>query len=99
MQVPSLGQEDPLEKQMANPLQYSCLGNPTDRGAWWATVCGVVEESDVAERLTYAFSFLLIQDHHTDVHSSSLLFFLSLSFLHTHTHRGIPKGTRIEKII
>ena len=21
-----------------NPLQYSCLGNPTDRGAWWATV-------------------------------------------------------------
>ena len=24
-----------------NPLQYSCLGNPTDRGAWWATVHGV----------------------------------------------------------
>ena len=23
------------------PLQYSCLGNPKDRGAWWATVCGV----------------------------------------------------------
>ena len=21
-----------------NPLQYSCLGNPIDRGAWWATV-------------------------------------------------------------
>ena len=21
-----------------NPLQYSCLGNPMDRGAWWATV-------------------------------------------------------------
>ena len=21
-----------------NPLQYSCLKNPTDRGAWWATV-------------------------------------------------------------
>ena len=21
-----------------NPLKYSCLGNPTDRGAWWATV-------------------------------------------------------------
>ena len=21
-----------------NPLQYSCLENPTDRGAWWATV-------------------------------------------------------------
>ena len=24
-----------------NPLQYSCLGNPIDRGAWWATVQGV----------------------------------------------------------
>ena len=24
-----------------NPLQYSCLGNPTDREAWWATVYGV----------------------------------------------------------
>ena len=21
-----------------NPLQYSCLGNPMDRGAWWATI-------------------------------------------------------------
>ena len=24
-----------------NPLQYSCLGNPMDRGAWRVTVCGV----------------------------------------------------------
>ena len=27
-----------------NPLQYSCLGNPMDRGAWWATVSGVAKE-------------------------------------------------------
>ena len=27
-----------------NPFQYSCLGNPMDRGAWWATVYGVAEE-------------------------------------------------------
>ena len=26
-----------------NPLQYSCLGNPTERGDWWATVHGVAE--------------------------------------------------------
>ena len=26
-----------------NPLQDSCLGNSTDRGAWWATVHGVTE--------------------------------------------------------
>ena len=35
-----------------NPLQYSCLGNPTDRGAWWATVHGVVKESDTTWRLS-----------------------------------------------
>ena len=33
-QVLSLGQEDSLE----DPLQYSCLENSMDRGAWWATV-------------------------------------------------------------
>ena len=26
-----------------NPLQYSCLENPADRGAWWATVHGVAK--------------------------------------------------------
>ena len=29
------------------PLQYPCLGNPMDRGTWWATVQGVTEESDM----------------------------------------------------
>ena len=28
------------------PLQYSCLGNPVDRGAWWAMVHGITKESD-----------------------------------------------------
>ena len=31
-----------------NPLQYSCLGNPRDRGAWQATVHVVAVESDMA---------------------------------------------------
>ena len=26
-----------------NPLQYSCLENPTDREAWWATVLGIAK--------------------------------------------------------
>ena len=29
-----------------NPLQFSCLGNPTERGAWWVTVHGVTKEPD-----------------------------------------------------
>ena len=33
-----LGREDPLEKETGNPFQWSCLGNPMDREAWWATV-------------------------------------------------------------
>ena len=32
-----------------NPLRYSCLGNPMDRGAWQAIVHGVVKESDMTE--------------------------------------------------
>ena len=31
-----------------NPLQYSGLGNPMDRGAWWATVHGVAKRHDLA---------------------------------------------------
>ena len=33
MQVQSLGHKGPLQEEMAAPLQDSCLGNPTDRGA------------------------------------------------------------------
>ena len=35
-----------------NPLQYSCLENPMDRGAWWATVHEVTE-LDTTERLHF----------------------------------------------
>ena len=34
-----------------NPLQYSCLENPMDRGAWRATVHGVTKESDTTLQL------------------------------------------------
>ena len=33
----------PLEEGNGNPLQYSCLENPMDRGAWRATVHGVAK--------------------------------------------------------
>ena len=41
--VRSLGQEDSPGEGYGNPLQYSCLENPMDGGAWWATVQGVAK--------------------------------------------------------
>ena len=43
--IPGLGRS-PGEGN-GNPLQYSCLGNPRDGGAWWATVHGVSKELDM----------------------------------------------------
>ena len=40
MQVQSLGQEDPLETEMATHSSCSCLENSMDRGVWWAIVHG-----------------------------------------------------------
>ena len=59
--VQSLGWEDPLEKGDSYPLQYSCLENPTDRGAWQATVHGVAKSRT---RLR-DFDFLSLHTHLT----------------------------------
>ena len=42
--IPGSGRS--LGEGNGNPLQYSCLGNPMDRGAWWAIVYGVAKELD-----------------------------------------------------
>ena len=34
------------------PLQYPCLENPMDRGAWWATVHEIAKEANTTEQLT-----------------------------------------------
>ena len=39
--IPGLGRSP--EEGNGNPLQYSSLENPMDRGAWWATVHGITE--------------------------------------------------------
>ena len=38
-------------EENGNPLQYSCLGNLMDKGAWQAIVLGVAKESDKTEGL------------------------------------------------
>ena len=43
--IPGLG-SSPGEGNV-NPLEYSCLENPMDRGARWATVHGVANQSDM----------------------------------------------------
>ena len=45
--VPRSGRS--AEKGIGNPLQYSFLGNPMDRGAWWAAVYRATKESDTIE--------------------------------------------------
>ena len=50
-----------------NPLQYSCLENPMDRGAWWVTVHGVTKSwtqlSDFTDTSLMIYSFNLPLEH------------------------------------
>ena len=54
--IPGLGRS-PGEGN-GNPLQYSCLENPMDRGAWWATVCRVPKSQSWLSDFTFAFPFI-----------------------------------------
>ena len=57
--VPGLGRS--LGEGNGNLFQYSCLGNPMDRGTWWATIHAVAEELDTTEQLHN--NKLQIQEH------------------------------------
>ena len=80
--VQSLGWEDPREGN-GNPLQYSCLENPMDRGPWHATVHGVTELDTTATTISLhftSFHFILLSGELTLI---SRVFFIvfSSSFL------------------
>ena len=46
-----------------NPLQYSCLENPIDGGAWWATVHGVAKsQTQLSNSLSLFFSDSVVQN-------------------------------------
>ena len=48
-----------LDREKANgtPLQYSCLENPMDGGAWWAAVHGVAKSQTRLSDFTFTFLF------------------------------------------
>ena len=53
------------------PLQYSCLENPTDRGAWWAVAHGVAEGRTRLSDFTFTFRFHALEKEMA-THSSVL---------------------------
>ena len=77
-----------------NPLQYSCLESPIDRGAWWAAVHGVAKELNMTEQLhTYKYMLLFSrinkkcwplgaeEEKMMFINNECLIFFLSLPFV------------------
>ena len=46
-------------KENGNPLQYSCLENPMDGGAWWATVHRVAKSQTGLSDFTFTFFLML----------------------------------------
>ena len=53
------------------PLQYSCLENPMDRGAWWAAVHGVAKSRTRLSDFTFTFQFHALEKEMA-THSSVL---------------------------
>ena len=53
------------------PLQYSCLENPVDGGAWWAVVHGVAKNQTRLSDFTFIFLFHALEKEMA-THSSTL---------------------------
>ena len=60
-----------LGRRQWHPLQYSCLENPMDRGAWWAVVHGVAKRQTQLSDFTFTFHFHALEKEMA-THSSVL---------------------------
>ena len=67
--IPGLGRS-PGEGN-GNQLQYSCLRNPMDRGAWWAAVHGVAKSQTQLNDFSFTFHFQALEKEMA-THSSVL---------------------------
>ena len=61
----------PLGEGNGTPLQYSCLENPMDGGAWWAAVHGVTKSPIRLSDFTFTFPFHALEEEMA-THSSVL---------------------------
>ena len=61
-----------LEEGNGTPLQYSCLENPMEGGAWWAAVHGVTESRTRLSNFTFTFHFHALEKEMA-THSSVLV--------------------------
>ena len=72
---PSIWENDKTQKSEGegngNPLQYSCLENPIDRGAWWAAVHTVAKSRTWLSDFTFTFHFHALEKEMA-THSSVL---------------------------
>ena len=91
-----------------NPLQYSCLGNPMDRGAWRATVHGFMKEWDMTERLNTQHTLLtswglevdyeFVNNNNNDnnkamINIKSFAFYIMMQWCRPLFIKGAPSGT------
>ena len=61
----------PIREGNGTPLQYSCLENPTDGGAWWAAIHGVAKSQTWLSDFTFTLHFHALEKE-TATHSSVL---------------------------
>ena len=71
-----------------NPLQYSCLENPRDGGAWLAAVCGVAQSWTWLKWFSSSSKDLLDQQNKAEVTLGLLSFKLPFSLSHVHHDTG-----------
>ena len=96
-QVPSLGQEDPLEVEIVTHSSILAWENPMDRGAWWATVHGVAKSQTPLSVLYYRslLYYRVIQHKRTPYRNiPSFQIKVSINIYYTHTHSF---GARIKE--
>ena len=62
-----------------NPLKYSCLENPRDRGAWWA-VYGITDSGTWLKRLSSSSHYLFWEENNEKVFLLTLVQFTSLTW-------------------